>query len=119
MLLLELPDLQQKVKYLYKSLGANVVSLKRFPSYITYDLVLATPSLVLQCIDLSPCTQSFIITRAEFLRALGMDPCFNGLQFLLASSAQELALCAGTSEDAFCSFQKTFREKLAKRNLHL
>ena len=36
---MQLPDLQQKLRYLFKSLGFTPYNLKKFPSYFTYDLV--------------------------------------------------------------------------------
>jgi len=96
----ELSELQQKVKYLYKSLGASSYTLKKFPGYLSFDL-------------------PFIISRAEFLRAMGKDPCFRGLQHLLQSSAKQLSSCANVTEDVFNAFQRSFTEKLARRNAHL
>ena len=36
---MDLLEVRQKVRYLFKSIGASPFSLKKFPAYLTFDLV--------------------------------------------------------------------------------
>jgi hypothetical protein len=90
-------DLRPKVDYLYQSLNGSPSMLRRFPSYLSFDL------------------DTYVRPRAEFLRALSLDPLFNGLPFLLNSPADELSYAAGMQPEVFTQFRKAYAEMWRKK----
>lgn len=86
----EVADMQAKVNYLYQSLGGTPTMIRKFPSFFSYDL------------------DTHIRPRAEFLRALGLDPLLNGLVYLLVTPAQELAKYAGVKVKLYNEFHTAY-----------
>jgi len=90
-------DLRPKVDYLYESLGGSPDTLRLHPQYLSSDLdVLVRP-------------------RTEYLRLLGIDPMYQGMDFLLRSSAKEFSSRTGKSPDVFKKFTQVFVEQRRSR----
>jgi hypothetical protein len=89
-------DIEPKVEYLFQSLGGSQEMLRRFPAFFSFDLDLHTRP------------------RAEFLRAMGMDPLVNGLGFLVGHPAREIAELAGVKVELFNQFQTAFIHHVRK-----
>lgn len=86
-------DLLPKVDYFFKSLGGTLELLRTHPSYLTTSL------------------NEFIRPRAEFLRAVGIDPMSHGLNFLLQASPKELSYAAGVRTEVFSKFCEVYGER--------
>lgn len=72
--------------------------LRRFPSFLSFDL------------------ESHIRPRAEFLRALKIDPLINGLSFLVNAPPKEIAYTAGVKVEFFNKFQSAYIEMWRKKD---
>ena len=66
--------------------------LRKFPAFLSFDL------------------ERHIRPRAEFLRALGVDPLMNGLPYLVSASAVEIAYVTGVKVELFNKFQVAYPE---------
>ena len=73
--------------------------LRRYPSFLSYDL------------------EAHTRPRAEFLRALKIDPLINGLAFLVNAPAKEIAYTAGVRVELFNQFQSAYAEMWKKKAL--
>ena len=73
--------------------------LRRFPSFLSFDL------------------EEHTRPRAEFLRALKIDPLMNGLAFLVSAPAKEIANTAGVRVEFFNQFQAAYTD-LRKKKLN-
>ena len=71
--------------------------LRRYPSFLSYDL------------------EAHTRPRAEFLRALKIDPLINGLAFLVNAPAKEIAYTAGVRVELFNQFQCAYSEMWKKK----
>jgi hypothetical protein len=71
--------------------------LRRFPSFLSFDL------------------ESHIRPRAEFLRAMKIDPLINGLSFLVNAPPKEIAYTAGVKLEFFNKFQSAYIEMWKKK----
>jgi hypothetical protein len=89
-------DIEPKVEYLFQSLGGSQEMLRRFPAFLSFDLEVHTRP------------------RAEFLRAMGMDPLVNGLGFLVGQPAREIAELAGVKVELFNQFQTAYPEHIRR-----
>jgi len=89
-------ELEAKISYLYESLGGTPEMLRQFPAYLSFSV------------------QSHVRPRAEFLRAIGIDPLFNGLVFLVSSTPEELSYSTGVKTETFSKFCAVFVEKRKK-----
>lgn len=96
---LAVTDLQAKVTYLYQSLGGTPGMVKKFPAFFSFDL------------------DTHIRPRAEFLRALGIDPLGNGLSFLLTTSVSEFTKAAGVKSQLFNEFQLAYLERWKRKKI--
>lgn len=85
-------DLQAKTSYLYQSLGGTPSMIRKFPAYFSFDL------------------ETHTRPRAEFFRALNLDPLMNGLPFLVCSNINELAQAAGVQVKIFNDFNNAYLE---------
>lgn len=94
----ELKDIEPKVAYFFQSLGGSQETLRRFPSFLSYDL------------------EAHTRPRAEFLRALKIDPLINGLPFLVNAPPKEIAYTAGVRVELFHQFQKAYGDMWKKKN---
>lgn len=83
--------------YLFQSLGGSQDMLRRFPSFLSFDL------------------EGHTRPRAEFLRALKIDPLINGLAFLVNAPAKEIAYTAGVRVELFNQFQTAYAEMWKKK----
>ena len=90
-------DIEPKVEYLFQTLGGTQDMLRRFPSFLSYDL------------------EAHTRPRAEFLRALKIDPLINGLAFLVNAPAKEIAYTAGVRVELFNQFQCAYAEMWKKK----
>jgi hypothetical protein len=94
-------DLEPKVDYLFQSIGGSQDMLRRFPMYLSFDLEL------------------HIRPRAEFLRAMGVEPLKNGISFLVTAPEKEIAHLTGVKEELFHKFMVAFtnlwKEKALKK----
>ena len=88
----DVEDIEPKVNYLFQSLGGTQQMLRRYPAFLSFDLDTHTRP------------------RAEFLRALSIDPLINGVGFLVAAPAREIAQLAGVGVELFEQFQTAFIE---------
>jgi hypothetical protein len=95
----EVKDIEPKVEYLFQSLGGSQEMLRRFPSFLSFDL------------------EAHTRPRAEFLRALKIDPLMNGLAFLVNAPAKEIAYTAGVRVELFNQFQIAYSEMWKKKAL--
>lgn len=93
----EVKDIEPKVDYLFQTLGGTQDMLRRFPSFLSYDL------------------EAHTRPRAEFLRALKIDPLINGLAFLVNAPAKEIAYTAGVRVELFNQFQCAYAEMWKKK----
>ena len=93
----EVKDIEPKVEYLFQTLGGTQDMLRRFPSFLSYDL------------------EAHTRPRAEFLRALKIDPLINGLAFLVNAPAKEIAYTAGVRVELFNQFQCAYAEMWKKK----
>lgn len=100
-LCMDITDLRQKVDYLFKSLGGSPAILRQFPSYLAYDL------------------NSLIRPRAEFARAIEVDPLQYGLSFLLRSKTKDFAKSLEVEEKTFEKFRKIFVQKYKENDLDI
>lgn len=73
--------------------------LRRFPSFLSFDL------------------EAHTRPRAEFLRALKIDPLINGLAFLVNAPPKEIAYTAGVRVELFNQFQCAYAEMWKKKAL--
>ena len=89
-------DIEPKVEYLFQSLGGSQEMLRRFPAFLSFDLEMHTRP------------------RAEFLRAMGIDPLVHGLGFLVGQPAREIADLAGVKVELFNQFQTAYPEHIRK-----
>jgi hypothetical protein len=71
--------------------------IRKFPAFFSFDL------------------DTHIRPRAEFLRALGVDPLMNGLVSLLTTSETELARSAGVSLRMFKEFDASYLDMWRKK----
>jgi len=90
-------DIEPKVDYLFQSLGGSQDMLRRCPSFLSFDL------------------EGHTRPRAEFLRALKIDPLINGLAFLVNAPAKEIAYTAGVRVELFNQFQTAYAEMWRKK----
>jgi hypothetical protein len=97
MLSADVGELRAKVEYLKLNVRGTPAMLKRYPLYLSFDL------------------DAHIRPRAEFLRALGVDPLVNGLHFLVNSPPAELSQAAGLAPDVFGQFKAAFLEMWKKK----
>lgn len=101
LLTLSMYELIPKKEYLFQSLGGSPEMLRHCPKYLTYNL------------------ETYIIPRAEFLRALGKDPLENGLSFLVDSKEKQFVEAANTTAEVFSrfrwAFNAKFKDKLKQR----
>lgn len=95
----DLTAIEPKANYLFVSLGGSQEMLRRFPSFLSYDL------------------EEHIRPRAEFLRALKVDPLMNGLAFLVSAPPKEIADTAGVRVEFFNQFQAAYSD-LRKKKLN-
>lgn len=95
----DIESLEPKVHYLFQSLGGSQEMLRRAPSFLSFDL------------------ESHIRPRAEFLRALKIDPLINGLNFLVNAPPKELAYTAGVKVELFNKFQLAYTEMWRKKDM--
>eukprot|EP00596_Hydrurales_sp_CCMP1899_P008451 CAMPEP_0119041926 /NCGR_PEP_ID=MMETSP1177-20130426/14213_1 /TAXON_ID=2985 /ORGANISM="Ochromonas sp, Strain CCMP1899" /LENGTH=640 /DNA_ID=CAMNT_0007008357 /DNA_START=219 /DNA_END=2141 /DNA_ORIENTATION=- len=95
----DIEDIEPKVDYLFQSLGGSQEMLRRFPSFLSYDL------------------ESHIRPRAEFLRAMKIDPLINGLSFLVNSPPKEIAYTAGVKLEFFNKFQNAYIDMWKKKDI--
>ena len=95
----EVKDIEPKVDYLFQTLGGSQEMLRRFPSFLSFDL------------------EAHTRPRAEFLRALKIDPLINGLAFLVNAPAKEIAYTAGVRVELFNQFHTAYSDMWKKRNL--
>ena len=71
--------------------------LRRYPSFLSFDL------------------EAHTRPRAEFLRALKIDPLVNGLAFLVNAPPKEIAYTAGVRVELFNQFQSAYAEMWKKK----
>lgn len=71
--------------------------IKRFPAVFSFDL------------------ETHIRPRAEFLRALGVDPLTNGLVYLITASIADLAQSAGVTSRVFTEFNIAYLDMWKRR----
>ncbi len=83
-------QLAEKVEYLYDNLEGDVSLLRKWPTYLTYDL------------------DSEIRPAAEFVRACGRPPLYKGLPFLLTQTGSELSVSVGMKPEVYPGFKKKF-----------
>jgi mTERF len=95
----EVKDIEPKVDYLFQTLGGSQEMLRRFPSFLSFDL------------------EAHTRPRAEFLRALKIDPLINGLAFLVNAPPKEIAYTAGVRVELFNQFQCAYAEMWKKKAL--
>ena len=95
----EVKDIEPKVDYLFQTLGGSQEMLRRFPSFLSFDL------------------EAHTRPRAEFLRALKIDPLINGLAFLVNAPPKEIAYTAGVRVELFNQFQSAYAEMWKKKVL--
>jgi hypothetical protein len=95
----DLKEIEPKIDYLFQSLGGSQEMLRRFPSFLSFDL------------------ESHIRPRAEFLRALKIDPLINGLSFLVNAPPKEIAYTAGVKVEFFNKFQSAYIEMWRKKDI--
>ena len=95
----EVRDIEPKVEYLFQTLGGSQEMLRRFPSFLSFDL------------------EAHTRPRAEFLRALKIDPLINGLAFLVNAPAKEIAHTAGVRAELFNQFQTAYSDMCKRKNL--
>ena len=95
----EVRDIEPKVEYLFQTLGGSQEMLRRFPSFLSFDL------------------EAHTRPRAEFLRALKIDPLINGLAFLVNAPAKEIAYTAGVRVELFNQFQTAYLDMCKRKNL--
>lgn len=93
----EIDDLLPKVQYLKEAMRGTPSMLKKFPAYFSFDL------------------DTHIRPRAEFLRALGLDPLINGLPFLVNAQSVDLSYTAGMQADVFAQFKAAFGDMWRKK----
>ena len=48
--------------------------------------------------------------RAEFTKAVGLDPFFNGMPFLFNAPVEELAYATGNQPEVYTAFYKAFMQ---------
>ena len=82
--------LAEKIEYLYDNLDGDVSHLRKFPTYLTYDL------------------DSEIRPAAEFVRACGRPPLFNGLPFLFPRTSSDLSVSVGMKPEVYAGFKEKF-----------
>jgi mTERF len=92
-------DIEPKVEYLFQSLGGSQDMLRRFPSFLSFDL------------------EEHTRPRAEFLRALKIDPLINGLAFLVTAPANEIAHTAGVRTELFNQYHSAYSEMRRRKIL--
>ena len=92
-------DIEPKVDYLFQTLGGSQEMLRRFPSFLSFDL------------------EAHTRPRAEFLRALKIDPLINGLAFLVNAPPKEIAYTAGVRVELFNQFLGAYAEMWKKKAL--
>lgn len=73
--------------------------LRRYPSFLSFDL------------------EEHIRPRAEFLRALKIDPLINGLTFLVNAPAKDIAHTAGVRVELFNQYQTAYLDMWKKKTL--
>ena len=95
----EVRDIEPKVEYLFQTLGGSQEMLRRFPSFLSYDL------------------EAHTRPRAEFLRALKIDPLINGLAFLVNAPAKEIAYTAGVRVELFNQFQTAYSDMCKRKSI--
>jgi mTERF len=93
----DLAAIEPKANYLFVSLGGSQEMLRRFPSFLSFDL------------------EEHIRPRAEFLRAMKIDPLQNGLAFLVSAPAKEIANIAGVRVEFFNQFQAAYSDLIKKK----
>jgi hypothetical protein len=93
----DLAAIEPKANYLFVSLGGSQEMLRRFPSFLSFDL------------------EEHIRPRAEFLRAMKIDPLQNGLAFLVSAPAKEIASIAGVRVEFFNQFQAAYSDLIKKK----
>jgi hypothetical protein len=71
--------------------------LRRFPSFLSFDL------------------ESHIRPRAEFLRAMKIDPLINGLSFLVNAPPKEIAYTAGVKLISECLHRNVEKEVYSRK----
>ena len=95
----DVKEIEPKVDYLFQTLGGSQEMLRRFPSYLSFDL------------------EAHTRPRAEFLRALKVDPLINGLAFLVNAPPEEIAYTAGVRVELFMQFQTAYSDMWKKKNM--
>ena len=95
----EVRDIEPKVEYLFQTLGGSQEMLRRFPSFLSFDL------------------EAHTRPRAEFLRALKIDPLINGLAFLVNAPAKEIAHTSGVRAELFNQIQTAYSDMCKRKNL--
>jgi mTERF len=93
----DVEDIEPKVEYLFQSLGGSQEMLRRFPAFLSFDL------------------EAHTRPRAEFLRAMGIDPLMNGLAYLVTAPSKEIAELAGVRVELFNQFQTAYPELWKKK----
>lgn len=92
---------EAKIEYLYQCLGGSPMMLRNVPQYLLYDLNL------------------YIRPRSEFLRAMGIEPLFRGLLFLVTATQKDVAYAAGVREEVLKKFCYAYNELMEKQNYDL
>lgn len=92
-------DIEPKIDYLYYSLGGTPSMLKNYPNYLVYNL------------------DTYLRPRCEFLRAMGIEPLFRGLPFLVSASAADIAKVCGVRVEIYNQFAKAFIDMVANKKL--
>ena len=85
-------NLQSKMHYLIDNLGGSHAMLRKFPPYFALDL------------------DTEIRPRAEFAKAVGLDPFFNGMPFLFNAPVDELAYATGNQPEVYAAFYKAYMQ---------
>lgn len=83
-------NLERKVEYLFETMGGTASQLRQCPAFLSFDLDKHTRP------------------RAEFLRALGYQPLYQGLPFLLYSTPRELSKAVKGEDDLFTRFNEAY-----------
>lgn len=95
----DVADLLPKLEYLQQAMRGTPAMLKKFPAYFSFEL------------------DTHIRPRAEFLRAVGVDPLINGLPFLVNAQPMDLSYTAGMQADVFAQFKVAFGDMWRKKKL--
>lgn len=95
----DVTDLMPKLEYLQQAMRGTPAMLKKFPAYFSFEL------------------DTHIRPRAEFLRAVGVDPLLNGLPFLVNAQPVDLSYTAGMQADVFAQFKVAFGDMWRKKKI--